>query len=499
MDGFVQNTAESGRTRLYISGIPETMSVETLQDYLSTFGEVITCQISTHASTGKSRGFGFVIFRQPEEADRAIYCPHDHIVQGTKLYIKEVHSPTEVLWTELKIQPKKVYVEGIPLDTDRSQLLKFFENFGPVEELSTLHKTKTNHQLYCFVVYENEVDARELIRNCDVIYKGATLHARKPKIDSKLQNACKDLYQVYTEINHQDPSWESPEELAQALKQILTPIGSEDSSNLVDNKNIKPTWKMKKPLKLQPSYDPNRYDGANTYQHNYAQLATRLSEQKNSGSLITRYNTTDSTNVRSVKDASYIDHSYFGHRHLTTGNFNHTETRGSLYQQPSSVYHQEMSNYNHSSVCPVPTPDSQYMGYEDFGSEWNQSYQEPEQLYYGDRSHFNYEEDLKYPNFNYGNGNDISNFQHQENHYVSNPFVAHDSNFYQQSYLPAELQSNGIVDGSYLNQPQMANRKRGRHHKDSRNSKAGRSDRLLHSHNSNTPQANQNPHSRQRI
>jgi RNA recognition motif-containing protein len=62
------SSSDIKNANLYVSGLPETMSMDELEAMFSSFGVIITSKILTHPD-GKSRGAGFIRF------DKHIYIP----------------------------------------------------------------------------------------------------------------------------------------------------------------------------------------------------------------------------------------------------------------------------------------------------------------------------------------------------------------------------------------------------------------------------------------
>jgi len=74
-------------TRLFVGNLSYQTAENDLQDYFSQAGAVTSVNLMMDKMTGKSRGFAFVEFASPEEANKAVEQFHNQDFQGRALTV----------------------------------------------------------------------------------------------------------------------------------------------------------------------------------------------------------------------------------------------------------------------------------------------------------------------------------------------------------------------------------------------------------------------------
>eukprot|EP00270_Netrium_digitus_P008711 TRINITY_DN2615_c0_g1_i1.p3 TRINITY_DN2615_c0_g1~~TRINITY_DN2615_c0_g1_i1.p3 ORF type:complete len:101 (-),score=18.94 TRINITY_DN2615_c0_g1_i1:117-419(-) len=67
---------DSDLGKIFVGGISWETSEEKLKEYFSQFGEVAEVVIMKDRTTGRARGFGFVVFSDPSVADKVLLDKH---------------------------------------------------------------------------------------------------------------------------------------------------------------------------------------------------------------------------------------------------------------------------------------------------------------------------------------------------------------------------------------------------------------------------------------
>lgn len=75
--------------KVYVGNLPWSVDHAKLTEFFSPFGEIEEATVITDKFSGKSKGFGFVTFKNDEEAKKAIADMNEKEIEGRNLKVNE--------------------------------------------------------------------------------------------------------------------------------------------------------------------------------------------------------------------------------------------------------------------------------------------------------------------------------------------------------------------------------------------------------------------------
>lgn len=173
---------ETPFNNLYVKNVPKEWSNEKLEELFKKFGEVSSVKIDLDQKN-ESRGFGFVCFKNTEDAKNAINSLNNHkLDNGTELYVARFEKKSERT-RKLKMEMGKVsvqdqqvkknlYVKFINEGVSEEMLKNEFEAQGKVIsvkiQVDTVKKGEKEylvHRGFGFVSFEKAEDALKALEN----------------------------------------------------------------------------------------------------------------------------------------------------------------------------------------------------------------------------------------------------------------------------------------------------------------------------------------------
>uniref|UniRef100_A0A8C4YX63 DAZ associated protein 1 n=1 Tax=Gadus morhua TaxID=8049 RepID=A0A8C4YX63_GADMO len=183
--------------QLAVDSVGQGVSIKTLRNYFSQYGEVVDCVIMKDKSTNQSRGFGFVKFKDPN-CVRTVLETKPHNLDGRNIDPKPCtprgmqpeKSRTKEGWKGSKAdsnKSKKIFVGGIPHNCGEPELRDYFNRFGVVTEVVMIYDAeKQRPRGFGFITFEAEqsVDQAVNMHYHDIMGKKVEAKKAEPR-DSK--------------------------------------------------------------------------------------------------------------------------------------------------------------------------------------------------------------------------------------------------------------------------------------------------------------------------
>ncbi|KAG7499287.1 heteroproteinous nuclear ribonucleoprotein D0-like isoform X1 [Solea senegalensis] len=148
---------EEDEGKMFVGGLSWDTTKKDLKDYFSKFGEVVDCTLKLDPITGRSRGFGFVLFKESESVDK-VASQKEHKLNG------KVIDPKKAKAMKSKEPVKKIFVGGLSPDTPEEKVREYFGAFGEVDSIELPMENKTNKRRgFCFITFKEEEPVKKIM------------------------------------------------------------------------------------------------------------------------------------------------------------------------------------------------------------------------------------------------------------------------------------------------------------------------------------------------
>ncbi|OJJ30717.1 hypothetical protein ASPWEDRAFT_121495 [Aspergillus wentii DTO 134E9] len=160
---------------MFIGGLNWETTDQSLRDYFSQFGEVQECTVMRDSATGRSRGFGFLTFRDPKTVNTVMV--KEHYLDG------KIIDPKRAIPRDEQEKTSKIFVGGVSQEANEQDFKSFFMQFGRVIDATLMIDKDTGRPRgFGFVTFDSEAAVEAaLSRPLDILGKPIEVKKAQPR------------------------------------------------------------------------------------------------------------------------------------------------------------------------------------------------------------------------------------------------------------------------------------------------------------------------------
>ncbi|CAI8613732.1 unnamed protein product [Vicia faba] len=179
---------DASHRKIFVHGLGWDTTSATLINAFSQYGEIEDCKAVTDKASGKSKGYGFILFKKRSGARNALKEPQKKI--GNRMTACQLASIGPVAQTPQPavqlVQPgseytqRKIYISNVGPELDPHKLFAYFSRFGEIEEGPLgLDKATGKPKGFCLFVYKSAESARRSLEEPHKEFEGHILHCQR--------------------------------------------------------------------------------------------------------------------------------------------------------------------------------------------------------------------------------------------------------------------------------------------------------------------------------
>jgi len=176
-DAMEQSNADTGSAdqygkdddrKLFIGGLSWETTEKDLREYFTKYGGIESLTLKMDPTTGRSRGFAFIVFSEVATLDKVI-AAGEHVINGKKVDPKKAKS-----------RHGKIFVGGLTQEISDDDIKTYFSQFGNVVDVEMpIDKTKNQRKGFCFITFDNEQIVHELLKTPKQTISGKEVDVKK--------------------------------------------------------------------------------------------------------------------------------------------------------------------------------------------------------------------------------------------------------------------------------------------------------------------------------
>ncbi|OAG40536.1 hypothetical protein AYO21_05237 [Fonsecaea monophora] len=164
---------------MFIGGLNWETTDQSLHDYFSQFGEVQECTVMRDSATGRSRGFGFLTFKDPKTVNTVMV--KEHFLDG------KIIDPKRAIPRDEQEKTAKIFVGGVSQDATEEDFESFFAQFGRVIDATLMMDKDTGRPRgFGFVTFDSDAAVEKCLQYHPLEILGKPIEVKRAQPRGKM-------------------------------------------------------------------------------------------------------------------------------------------------------------------------------------------------------------------------------------------------------------------------------------------------------------------------
>ncbi|GCB60805.1 hypothetical protein scyTo_0006937 [Scyliorhinus torazame] len=144
--------------KLFVGGLSFETVEGNLRNHFEEWGKLTDCVVVQDTITRRPRGFGFVTYSSPSEADAAM-AARPHVLDGRTVDLKRAVPREDSNKPGFNMKVKKIFVGGIKENLGEDDLQSYFSDYGMIEKVDVICDRETGKKRGFAFVYFDDHDS----------------------------------------------------------------------------------------------------------------------------------------------------------------------------------------------------------------------------------------------------------------------------------------------------------------------------------------------------
>ncbi|CAK7331931.1 unnamed protein product [Dovyalis caffra] len=174
------NTVDSDpvHRKIFIHGLAWDANNETIISVFKQYGEIEECKVVTDKTTGRAKGYGFILFKTRIAARKALKEPQKKVGNRTvSCQLASIGNGQNQKQDNSDISVRKLFIRNVGPQISVENLRAFFAQFGEIEDgPSGFERNTGKFRGFAFIVYKSLEGIRKALEEPVKVFEGIKLH-----------------------------------------------------------------------------------------------------------------------------------------------------------------------------------------------------------------------------------------------------------------------------------------------------------------------------------